>query len=76
MADKLNKNKIMISKTIGTASSDSDDGDDEQMRQFLEAADSTLFTNTMFQQTEKQNTMILDTEKLHQLVLEQKGYLL
>lgn len=73
MADKLNKNKIMISKTIGTASSDSDDGDDEQMRQFLEAADSTLFTNTMFQQTEKQNTMILDTEKLHQLVLEQKG---
>ncbi|XP_036319340.1 uncharacterized protein LOC118733854 [Rhagoletis pomonella] len=42
----------MAEGRIDSASSDSDDGDDEQMRQFLEAADSTLLTNAMFRGSE------------------------
>ncbi|XP_011192074.2 uncharacterized protein LOC105218284 [Zeugodacus cucurbitae] len=64
----------MVSKPNDTDSSDSDDGDDERMRQFLEAADTTLLTNTMFQQTEKQSTTKDKTpEKVVQITLEQKG---
>lgn len=42
------------SRTKGTAAdSDSDSEDDAQMRQFLEAADTTLLTNAMFQSETK-----------------------
>ncbi|XP_054730465.1 uncharacterized protein LOC129239158 [Anastrepha obliqua] len=39
----------MQRKPNDSTSSDSDDEDNEQMRQFLEAADTTLLTNAMFQ---------------------------
>ncbi|XP_018804355.1 PREDICTED: uncharacterized protein LOC108978465 [Bactrocera latifrons] len=64
----------MVSKTIDMESSDSDDGDDEQMRKFMEAADITLLTNTMFHQSGKQNPMKENIPaKSDRSVLEQKG---
>ncbi|XP_037724228.1 uncharacterized protein LOC119556255 [Drosophila subpulchrella] len=44
-------------------SSDSDSEDDAQMRQFLEAADTTLLTNAMFQKSKEERPMATEISK-------------
>ncbi|XP_012159272.1 uncharacterized protein LOC101456404 [Ceratitis capitata] len=58
------------------SSSDSDDGNDEQMRQFLEAADTTLLTNTMYQmplvEHSVEENITESLEKVEEIVIERK----